>query len=134
MKRNTSREGRTPSQRQLRVGEELRHALAGILGRGEMRDPGLEDVPITVTEVRMSPDLRNATVFITPLGGGEVQAVIEALNRARPFLRRRVAQAVRLKYVPDLAFRADQSFDEAERIAALLDAGTDDEEGGQRGP
>ena len=134
MKRNTSREGRTPSQRQLRVGEELRHALAGVLGRGEMRDPGLEDVPITVTEVRMSPDLRNATVFITPLGGGEVQAVIEALNRARPFLRRRVAQAVRLKYVPDLAFRADQSFDEAERIAALLDAGTDDEEGGQRGP
>ena len=128
------REGRTPSQRQLRVGEELRHALAGVLGRGEMRDPGLEDVPITVTEVRMSPDLRNATVFITPLGGGEVQAVIEALNRARPFLRRRVAQAVRLKYVPDLAFRADQSFDEAERIAALLDAGADDEEGGQRGP
>ena len=131
---STRREGRTPSQRQLRVGEELRHALAGVLGRGEMRDPGLEDVPITVTEVRMSPDLRNATVFITPLGGGEVQAVIEALIRARPFLRRRVAQVVRLKYVPDLAFRADQSFDEAERIAALLDAGGDDEEGGQRGP
>ena len=108
------------SQRQLRVGEELRHALAWILERGEVRDPDLKGVSVTVTEVRVSPDLRNATVFVLPLGGGETEAVVTGLTRARPFLRRKVANAVRLKFVPDITFRADTSFDEARRIDILL--------------
>ena len=117
---------KTPSQRQLRVGEEVRHALSAILSRGGMRDPALENVPITVSEVRMSPDLRNATVFIMPLGGIEIggvgaDAIAAALIRARPFLRRQIAAAVRLKYVPELSFQADRSFDQARRIATLLD-------------
>ncbi len=111
---------RGPSQRQLRVGEELRHALAWILERGEVRDPDLKGVSVTVTEVRVSPDLRKATVFVFPLGGGETEAVVTGLTRARPFLRRKVANAVRLKFVPDIRFRADSSFDEARRIDALL--------------
>lgn len=114
------REGKTPSQRQLRVGEELRHALALILERGEVRDPGLAGVSVTVTEIRLGPDLRNATVYVMPLGGGREDAVVEALTRARPFLRRRLADAVKLRYVPDLSFCADPSFDEAEHIEALL--------------
>ena len=129
------RKGKAPSQRQLRVGEEVRHALASILGRGGLRDAALKDVPITVSEVRMSPDLRNATAFIMPLGGSEmggveVEAVVAALTRAESFLRRQVAGTVRLKYVPQLGFRADRSFDQARRIAALLDG---DDEGGDRG-
>ncbi len=116
----TRRVERGPSQRQLRVGEELRHALAWILERGEVRDPDLKGVSVTVTEVRVSPDLRNATVFVLPLGGGETAAVVTGLTRARPFLRRQVANAVRLKFVPDIRFRADPSFDEARRIDALL--------------
>ncbi len=111
---------RGPSQRQLRVGEELRHALAWILERGEVRDPDLKGVSVTVTEVRVSPDLRRATVFVFPLGGGETEAVVTGLTRARPFLRRKVANAVRLKFVPDITFRADTSFDEARRIDILL--------------
>lgn len=114
------REGKTPSQRQLRVGEELRHALALILERGEVRDPGLAGVSVTVTEIRLGPDLRNAVVYVMPLGGGREDAVVEALTRARPFLRRRLADAVKLRYVPDLSFCADPSFDEAEHIEALL--------------
>lgn len=111
---------RGPSQRQLRVGEELRHALAWILERGEVRDPDLKGVSVTVTEVRVSPDLRKATVFVFPLGGGETETVVTGLTRARPFLRRKVANAVRLKFVPDITFRADTSFDEARRIDILL--------------
>ena len=111
---------RGPSQRQLRVGEELRHALAWILERGEVRDPDLKGVSVTVTEVRVSPDLRKATVFVFPLGGGETETVVTGLTRARPFLRRKVANAVRLKFVPDITFRADTSFDEARRIDTLL--------------
>jgi len=129
------REARAPSQRQLRVGEEVRHALAATLARGELRDPALEGVPITVSEVRMSPDLRNATAFIMPLGGSkiggaDVEAVVAALTRARSFLRRQVAGTVRLKYVPQLGFRADRSFDQAHLIATLLDG---DGEGGDHG-
>ena len=128
------RDGRPPSQRQLRVGEEVRHALATILGRGELRDPALDGVPITVSEVRMSPDLRNATAFIMPLGGSEiggfdVDGVVVALTRARSFLRRQVAGTVRLKYVPQLGFRADRSFEQAHRIATLLGGGEDGGDG-----
>lgn len=111
---------KAPSQRQLRVGEELRHALAWILERGEVRDPGLEGVMVTVTEVRVSPDLRNATAFVVPTGGGDAVPVVAALNRARSFLRRSVAHAVRLKFAPDLRFEADETFDQADRIEWLL--------------
>jgi ribosome-binding factor A len=116
----TKKRGGAPSQRQLRVGEELRHALAWLLERGDIRDPGLQGRAVTVTEVRVSPDLRNATAFIVPLGGGDVAPVLAALTRARPFLRRQVATAVRLQYAPNLTFEADTSFDRASRIDGLL--------------
>ena len=112
--------GRAPSQRQLRVGEEIRHALAHVLERGEIRDPDVAGRSITVTEVRLSPDLRNATVFFTPLGGGEVATVLAGLKRVRPFLRHAVAQLVQLRYVPDLRFQVDTSFETAGRIEAVL--------------
>lgn len=134
-------ESKTPSQRQLRVGEELRHALAWILERGEIRDPGLSGQTVTVTEVRISPDLRNATAFVIPLGGGDsTDDVVDALNRAVPFVRRQMAKAVKLKYLPGLNFIADPSFDEARRINDLLadpmvarDLAPDDETGGAGG-
>lgn len=107
-------------QRPLRVGEEVRHALAAILERGQVRELTALGQAVTVTEVRMSPDLRNATVFVTPLGGGEAAEVVAALTRAKPYLRRALAHAVRLKNIPDMAFRADRSFDEASRIEELL--------------
>jgi len=112
-----------PSQRQLRVGEELRHALAWILERGELRDPALATTPVTVTEVRVSPDLKNATCFVTPLGGGDeeaVKTVVEALGRARRFLRHTVVQKVNLKFAPQLHFEHDTSFDFAGHIDTLL--------------
>lgn len=114
---------KAPSQRQLRVGEELRHALAWILERGELRDPVLATTPVTVTEVRVSPDLKNATCFVTPLGGGDANAVaqvIDALGRARKFLRHEVVRQVKLKYAPQLHFEHDTSFDAAGHIDALL--------------
>ncbi len=113
-----------PSQRQLRVAEEVRHALVAVLQRGEVRDPGLAETPLTVTEVRMSPDLRRATAYVAPLGSGigsgDRQAIVAALMRARPFLRRRVADQVRLRYAPDLTFCDDAVFDEAAHIERLL--------------
>jgi ribosome-binding factor A len=109
-----------PSQRQLRVGEELRHIIANIIERGEIRDPDLVGRAITVTEVRVSPDLKNATVFVVPLGGGEVAPLIKGLKRARAFLRHEMARQIDLRVVPDLSFEADTSFDEATRIDALL--------------
>lgn len=112
--------GQSRSQRQLRVGEELRHALARILARGELRDPHLAEVSLTVTEVRISPDLKSATAFVVPLGGGELEAVIAALNHAAGFLRSQLGQEIELRYTPRLSFQADHSFDEAARINALL--------------
>lgn len=114
------REPRAPSQRQLRVGEEVRHVLARLLERGVLQDPVLAGVSVTVTEVRLSPDLRNATVFVMPLGGIEVEAVVQALGRAAAFLRRQVAGTVTLRNVPALTFVADPSFDQAGHIEALL--------------
>ena len=119
----TRRDGRTPSQRQLRVGEELRHALAWLLERGDMRDPALQGNPLTITEIRISPDLKNATCFFTPLGGGgeeQIAEILSALDRAKGFLRHELAAKVNLKYAPSLSFEFDQSFDEAGRIEALL--------------
>ena len=111
---------RAPSQRQLRVAEEVRHVLARVIERDELHDPELAGVPVTVSEVRISPDLKNATAFVSPLGGGDVGPLIKGLSRAAPYLRRRVAQEMTLRHVPTLSFRADPSFDEAQRIQELL--------------
>lgn len=111
---------RGPSQRQLRVGEELRHVLAEILEKGEVHDPGLAGISVTVSEVRVGADLRHAVVYVAPLGGGDGAEMVAALERARPFLRRGVAQRVRLKFVPDLVFRLDTSFEYAAQIDDLL--------------
>ena len=113
-----------PSQRQLRVGEELRHALAQMLRPGEMRDPALYDANVTVTEVQVSPDLRNATAFVMPLGGSDAADIVAALRRSAPFLKGRIARAVRLRNVPNLAFALDNAFDSAARIAAVLHSET----------
>jgi ribosome-binding factor A len=109
-----------PSQRQLRVGEEVRHALALIFERGDFRDPDLASTHVTVTEVRASPDLKHMTVFVTPLGGGDAGPLLAALTRATPFLRGQVAKTVRTKYAPDLVFRADTTIDAAARIEVLF--------------
>lgn len=111
---------KAPSQRQLRVGEEIRHMLAWILERGEIHDPGLAGVVVTITEVRISPDLRNATAYIMPLGGENIPVVLEAINRAAPFLRRLLGNKIKLRRLPNLHFEADSTFKEAENIDNLL--------------
>jgi ribosome-binding factor A len=108
------------SQRQLRVGETVRHAVAEILAQGSVHDPDLEGHIITVPEVRMSPDLKLATVYVMPLGGRDTELVIAALERHKKFLRGEVARRVNLKFAPEIRFRADDRFDEAERIEKLL--------------
>ncbi len=112
--------GGAPSQRQLRVGEIVRHVLAEILQRHEVRDPVLETQSVTVPEVRMTPDLKRAIVYVTPLGGGDVQQVLEALDRHKRYLRGVLAKRVTLKFVPDLEFAYDTRFEEADRIDELL--------------
>jgi ribosome-binding factor A len=109
-----------PSNRILRVGENIRHALSNILARGEIRDPDLEGVSITVTEVRCSPDLRNATIFTMPLGGIHEKEVVEALNRNSKYIRGQLSKLVTMKYLPNLKFTSDHSFGEADHIEALL--------------
>lgn len=106
--------------RLLRVGESVRHALAGILARDIVHDPDLEGVVVTVSEVRVSPDLRHATVYVLPLLDRNSTAVIAALNRSAAFIRGQLAGAVRMKYLPQLRFQADDSFDSASRVEALL--------------
>jgi ribosome-binding factor A len=110
----------TASQRQLRVGELIRHAMAEMLSRGEVHDPVIEKHLITVPEVRMTADLKLATIYVMPLGGKDVKEVIEALNNNKRFLRGEIAHRVNLKFAPDIRFRADERFDEAERIEKLL--------------
>ncbi len=112
-----------PGQRQLRVGEELRHALAEVLGRDELRDPAMQGVSVTVSEVRVSPDLRHATAYVMPLGGRDVGDIIAALNRATAFIRGRVSRMVNLKFAPSFVFEADTTFDEASKIGAMLRQG-----------
>ncbi len=109
-----------PSQRALRAGELVRHALAEILARGEVHDPVIETHLITVAEVQMSPDLRFATIYVMPLGGPGEQAVLAALDRNKRFLRGEIARRVNLKFAPDIRFRIDERFDEAQRIDDLL--------------
>src|SRR3979411_2117407 len=108
------------SQRQLRVGEIVRHAIADILSQGSVHDPDLEGHIITVPEVRMSPDLKLATIYVIPLGGRDTDKVIAALERNKKLLRCEIARRVNLKFAPDLRFRVDERFDEAERIEKLL--------------
>jgi len=108
------------SQRQLRVGEAVRHAVADILVIGSVPDSDLEGHIITVPQVRMSPDLKLATIYVMPLGGRDTEIVIAALERHKKFLRGEVARRVNLKFAPDLRFRVDDRFDEAERIEKLL--------------
>ena len=109
-----------PSQRQLRVGEEIRHALATIFMREELHDPALQGVSLTFTEVRISPDLKNATVFFLPLGGRDLDAIVKGLSRAAPHIRSLLNKHVRLRALPRLKFLPDESYDYAEGIDRLL--------------
>jgi ribosome-binding factor A len=111
-----------PSQRQLRVGELIRHALAEMLARGDIHDDVLARHVVTVPEVRLSPDLKLATAYVMPLGGQDVAPVLKALEAHKRHIRGEIAHRVNLKYAPDIRFRADESFAEAERIDALLDS------------
>jgi ribosome-binding factor A len=119
-RRDHSRRDVGPSQRQLRVGEELRHALAHVLERGELRDPALQNAAITVTEVRVSPDLKNATAYVMPLGGRHAAEIVEALRRSGGYLRGVLAREVELRHAPTIGFELDTSFDHASRIETLL--------------
>jgi ribosome-binding factor A len=116
----SSPQERGPSQRQLRVGEMLRHALAELLRRDEIRDPDLLGVSVTVTQVKPSPDMRHATAFVEPLGGKNAKAVVDALNRHKGFIRGEIGHQIALKFTPDFRFVEDTSFAEAERIETLL--------------
>lgn len=108
------------SQRQLRVGELIRHEIADMLIRGEVHDPVIETHMITVPEVRMSPDLRLATIYVMPLGGRDAKGVLDALERNKRYMRGEIARRVNLKFAPEIRFRIDDRFDEAERIEKLL--------------
>jgi ribosome-binding factor A len=121
MPRTRSRNsGSQPSQRALRAGEVIRHAVAEILARGDVHDPVIETHLITVPEVRMTADLRLATIYVMPLGGHDVNDVLAALDRNKRYLRGEIAHRVNLKFAPDIRFRIDERFDEAERIEKLL--------------
>jgi ribosome-binding factor A len=109
-----------PSQRQLRVAEEIRHVLSGIFSRGEFRDPDLAAAQITVTEVRIGPDLKRATAFFSRLGRSDAEVLVPALVRATPYLRGQVAKALRLRIAPDLTFTPDQALDYAMKIEELM--------------
>lgn len=110
-----------PTQRQLRAGELVRHALVEILREEDVTDPAMEGVSVTVTEVRVSPDLRHATCFVEPLGGGHAQEVVDALNRHSKFLRGRLGKSIDLRFTPALKFLHDESFNEAARMNRLFE-------------
>ncbi|MFQ5565532.1 MAG: 30S ribosome-binding factor RbfA [Paracoccaceae bacterium] len=120
MPRNRFEQAPGPTQRQLRVGEAIRRALADVLMRGDLREPELDGVAITVGEVRCSPDLKLATAFVLPLGGRDAERIVAALNRARGELRRQVTRAVRLKFSPELRFRLDETFDRIDDTNRML--------------
>jgi ribosome-binding factor A len=109
-----------PSQRQLRIGELIRHKLAEMLTRGEIHDDVIASHVITVPEVRLSPDLKLATAFVVTLGDTDIKEVLAALERNKRFIRAELAKAVNLKFAPDIRFRRDETFEEASRIDALL--------------
>jgi len=114
--------GGEPSQRMLRVAELIRHAMAELLSRGDVNDPVLETNVITVPKVRMSPDLKLATVYVMPLGGKDTDPVIAALERNKRFLRGEVARMINLKFAPDVRFKVDDSFENASKIDQLLNS------------
>jgi ribosome-binding factor A len=118
--RGNSRDTLGPSQRQLRVGEVLRHALSEILLRGDIRDPDLAGVSVTITQVKPSGDMRHATVFCEPLGGKNADKIIAALNRAKAYLRGEMGHLITLRFTPELRFVEDDSFTEAEKIENIL--------------
>jgi ribosome-binding factor A len=122
MSKRLSEKTAGPSVRVLRVGEEVRHALSGVLARGEVHDPVLQSHLVSVTEVRMSPDLRHATAFVKPLLGKDEDEVIKALRTNTAYLQREMAKAVKLRFAPKLKFIADESFDEGSHIDTLLRA------------
>jgi ribosome-binding factor A len=109
-----------PSQRQLRVGEEIRHALVRVLARGDLHDPLLSEANVTITQVEVSPDLQNATAFAVPLGGNQSDEVIRALNGAAGYLRGQLGREVQLRHTPRLSFEPDLSFDRADEVERLL--------------
>lgn len=110
-----------PSQRQLRAGELMRHALVEILREEEFADEALSQASVTITEIRMSPDLRHATCFIEPLGGDHADEVVKAMNKHAKFLRGRLGRTIDMKFTPELKFLHDESFNEAARIGKLFD-------------
>lgn len=111
-----------PSQRILRVGENIRHAISQIITRGDIREPALQGVSVTVTEVRCSPDLRNATIFVMPLGGKNEKEVVSALNNSARFIRGQLSKMVSMKYLPQIKFTSDHSFGEVDHIEKLLNS------------
>lgn len=113
--------GRGPSQRQLKVGEQIRRALSDALIRGETHEPGLMGASITVSEVKVTPDLRHAVAFVMPLGGRKADETLAALERAKGELRRWVARAMTTKYTPDLSFRLDESFDRMDEVRRMFE-------------
>ncbi len=125
--RSPAREGRS---RPLKVGEEIRHLLGELLARGELRDPALAGLSITVTEVRMTPDLRRAVAYVLPFAGGAADQAVAGLARAAPHLRREIGRRIRLRYVPELTFEADTTFDRAERMDRLLRDLAPEDDGG----
>ncbi|WP_338721794.1 30S ribosome-binding factor RbfA [Devosia sp. XK-2] len=109
-----------PSQRMLRVGELVRHALSALFARGDIEDEALAGAVVTVPEVRMTPDLKIANAYVMPLGGAHAEEIVAALNRHRKFIRGRVAPQIDLKFAPEIRFFVDETFEEAGRIDALL--------------
>jgi len=116
----TRKRSEGPSQRQLRVGEALRHALVEVLARGELRDPALAEAHVTVTEVRVSPDLRAATAFVLPFAGGDAETLARGLNHAAGYFRKALADAVDLRVAPTIRFEPDRAFGQADRVEMLL--------------
>ena len=121
-RKKSSASGTAPSQRMLRVGELIRHKVAEMLVRGDIHDDVIASHSITIPEVRLSPDLKLATVYVMPLGGADMKPVIEALTRNKKYIRAEVAHTLDLRYAPDLRFREDETFEEATRIDRLLDS------------
>jgi len=117
---NRDKGARAPSQRQLKVGELIRHALADIFFRGEIVDEVLSRHSLTVPEVRMTPDLKLATVYVLPLGGGDAEEAVEHLNKHKRFLRGEVAKRIRMKFMPEIRFKVDTSFEASARVDELL--------------
>ena len=123
MKRHpAAKPGKGPSQRALRVGEVVRHALAEMLARGEVRDAVLESHAITIPEVRMSPDMRLATAYVMPLGGKDLEPVLHALERHKRFIKGEIARRINLRYAPDIRFRRDETFERRQPVLVVVGA------------